>query len=153
RSREIRAVGRAQEAETVLQDLEHAVAVDILAVPRVCLEDGENDVLFAGAGDALQTHRLGELDQFVNRPGLELRQIHRSARLRELRRTDDLRVVRVELLRLVHHVIGPAPAITVAVAIAAVTVTIAVARAFVGPVTALIAKIASHRLVSRNAES
>src|SRR6202035_1762574 len=50
RSREIRAVGRAQEAEAVLQDLEYAVAVDVLAVPRVRLEDREDDVLLARAG-------------------------------------------------------------------------------------------------------
>ena len=42
-------------------------------------------------------------------PGLQLRQIHRSPRLRELRRADDLRVVCVEHLRLMHHVVGPAP--------------------------------------------
>src|SRR5690242_14644464 len=42
RSREIGAVGRAQEAEAVLQDLEHAVAVDVLAVARMRLQDAED---------------------------------------------------------------------------------------------------------------
>src|SRR5262249_15125530 len=63
-------------------------------------------------------------------------------------RTDDLRVIRVEHLWLVHHVVG-----TPAVTVAAIAITIAVARAFVGPVAALVAEVASHRLLSRNAES
>ena len=78
RAGEIGAVRGAQEAEAVLQDLEHAVAVDVLAVPRVRLEDREDDVLLAGAGEVLEAHRLGELHELVNRLGLELREIHRS---------------------------------------------------------------------------
>src|SRR3569833_2103392 len=153
RAGQIGAVGRSQEAEAVLQNLQHAVAVDVLAVPRVCLEDGEDDVLLAGAGYALQAHRLGQLHQLMDGPGLQLRQVHRSPRLRELRRADDLRIVCVEHLRLMQHVIGPAPTVTVAVAAVSITVAAAMARAFVGPITALITKIASHRLLSRNAES
>src|SRR5204863_3828822 len=76
---------------------------------------------------------------------LELRQVHRAARLRQPRRAYDLGAVGVERLRLVHHLVG-ASAI-----IATIAVTI-VAWALVGPVAALIAEIASHRLLSRNAE-
>ena len=152
RTCKVGAVGRAQEAEAVLQDLEHAVAVDVLAVARVRLEDREDDVLLARAGEVLQSHRLGQLHQLVDRLGLQLGEIHRAARLRQLRGADDFRVVSVERLRLVHHVVGASAAVAVTV-IAAVAVTITVARAFVGPVTTLIAEIASHRLLSRNAES
>ncbi len=53
---EIRAVGGAQEAEAVLQDLQHAVAVDVLAAARMRLEDREDDVLLARAGQVLQPH-------------------------------------------------------------------------------------------------
>ena len=55
-AREVRAFGRAQEAEAVLQDLEHAVAVDVLAVPRVRLQDREDDVLLARASEVFETH-------------------------------------------------------------------------------------------------
>src|SRR6516162_4897663 len=146
-TREIRAIRRAEEAETVLQDLEHAVAVDVLAVPGVRLEDRENDVLLARAGQVLEPHGLGHLHQLVDGLGLELREIHGAARLRQLGGTDDLGVVGVEHLGLVHHLIGTATTV------AAVAVTVAVARTLVGPVAALIAEVASHRLLSRNAES
>src|SRR6185312_8530552 len=152
RAREIGAVRGAQEAEAVLQDLEHPVAVDVLAVARVRLEDRENDVLLARAGQVLQAHGLGELDELVDRFGFQLGEIHRAARLGELCRTDDLRVVGVEHLRLVHHVIGTSAAVAVPV-VAAVAVTIAVARALVGPIATLIAEVASHKLLSRKADS
>jgi hypothetical protein len=54
RACQIRAVGRAQEAKTVRQNFQHAIAGNILAVLGVRLEDGENDVLFAGSGDAVR---------------------------------------------------------------------------------------------------
>jgi hypothetical protein len=55
----------------------------------------------------------------------------------------------------VHHLIDAAPAIAVTVTTVAVTIAIAVTRALVviGPVAALITEIASHKLLSRNAES
>ena len=143
---EVGTVGGAQEAKAVLQDLEHAVAVDVLAIARVRLQDRENDVLLARAGEVLEPHGLGQLHQLMDGLGLELRQVHRAARLRQLRRAYDLGVVGVEHLRLLHHLIG-ASAI-----IATIAVTI-VARTLVGPVAALITEIASHRLLSRNAES
>jgi hypothetical protein len=51
---EVGAVRRAQEAEAVLQDLQHAVAVDVLAALGVALEDREDDVLLARAGHVLE---------------------------------------------------------------------------------------------------
>ena len=158
---QVGAVGRAQEAKAVLQDLEHAVAVDVLAVARVRLEDREDDVLLARAGEVLEAHRLGELHQLVNRLDFSSVRFIELTRLRQLCRAYDLGVVGVERLRVMHHVIGASA--TVAVAVAAVAVTIAVARAFVGAVAALVAEVASHlfacapgrpvRLLSRNAAS
>src|SRR5205807_882571 len=142
---EVGTVGGAQEAEAVLQDLEHTVAVDVLAIAGVRLQDREDDVLLARAGQTLQAHRFGLLDQLVDGPGLELGEVHRAARLRQLGRTDDFGVVDLEHLRLLHRLVGAS--------VAAIAVTVAVARALVGPVAALIAEIASHRLLSRNAES
>ena len=76
-----------------------------------------------------------------------------AARLRELRRADDFGVVvAVERLRLVHQLVLPAAVVAAVVAVAvahsaaAATATAAVARALVGPITALISEVASHRL-------
>ena len=99
RAGEIGAVGGTQEAEAVLQDLQHAVAVDVLAVARMRLEDAEDDVLLARAGQALDAHGLGHLDQLVDRLGLEHRQVHRALGGRELGLADDLRCVYLEHLR------------------------------------------------------
>src|SRR5690606_35298066 len=62
-TREVGAVCRAQEAEAVLQDLEHTLAEDVLAVLRVSLQDREDDVLLARARKILEPHRLAELDE------------------------------------------------------------------------------------------
>jgi len=51
---QIGAVRPSAETEAVLQYLEHAVAVDVLAVARVRLEDREDDVLLARARNVLQ---------------------------------------------------------------------------------------------------
>ena len=90
RTREIARVGGAQEAEAVLQNLQHAVAVDILALAGMRLEDAEDDVLLARAAHVLEAHGLGQLDEVADRALLELRQIHRAAAAREIRRRNDL---------------------------------------------------------------
>ena len=87
---EIARVGGAQEAEAVLQNLQHAVAVDVLALAGVRLEHAEDDVLLARAAHVLETHGLGQLDQIADRPLLELRQVHRAAAAREVGRRNDL---------------------------------------------------------------
>ena len=89
---EVRALGRAQEAEAVLQDLEHAVAVDVLAVARMRLQDREDDVLLARARQVLDPHRLDDLQQFRDRLVLQLAQVHRAAAGLELGRADDVEV-------------------------------------------------------------
>ena len=114
---EIGAVGGAQEAEAVLQDLQHAVAVDVLAAARMRLEDREDDVLLARTGQAFQPHLLRDLDQFGDRLELELRQVHRLTRCCELGWGNDSYVVGVEIVgwQLVVHLPVIAAAIAVAV--------------------------------------
>src|SRR5690606_36306795 len=144
---EIRAVGRTQEAEAVLQDLEHAVAVDILAAAGVRLEDGEDDVLLARASQILQPHLLRNLHQLRHRLELELRQVHRLTRSRQLRRRNDAAVFRVEriiLRQLVARVLSVA-------AVAGIAVAAPGSAAFARSVTGLITEIASHSLPSRKA--
>jgi hypothetical protein len=66
---------------------------------RVRLEDAEDDVLLARAGHALHAHGLGHLDQFVDRLGLEHRQVHRASWWREVGLADDFGLVYLEHLR------------------------------------------------------
>ena len=65
----IGAVRGTQEAETVLENLENALAEDVFAVLRVGLEDREDDVLLARPGEILEPHRLGELHEIRRRAG------------------------------------------------------------------------------------
>ena len=61
----IGAVCAAQEAETVLQDFQHTITVNILSALGVSFEGGKNDVLFAGPGHVVQSHILGDIDKFL----------------------------------------------------------------------------------------
>ena len=90
RSREIARIRGAQEAETVLQDLEHAVAVDVLTLAGMGLQDAEDDVLFARAAHVLETHGLGQLHQVADGALLELGEVHRAAAAREVGLSNDL---------------------------------------------------------------
>src|SRR4029077_18209247 len=77
---EVRLVRTAQEAEAVLQDLEHAFAIDAAAGARMRLEDQEYDVLLAGAGDAfLDAEAFGEIQKLDRGLALELVQIDQRA--------------------------------------------------------------------------
>src|SRR6187402_649413 len=72
-------VSRAQEAEAVLQDLEHAFRPDATAGTGVGLQDIEDDVLLALAGHALaHTERFGELEQLDGVLALELGQVDQA---------------------------------------------------------------------------
>ena len=44
---QVRAVGTAQEAETILKDFQDSITINILTALGVFLEDGKDDVLFA----------------------------------------------------------------------------------------------------------
>jgi hypothetical protein len=124
-AREIRAVGGAQEAEAVLQDLEHALAEDVFAVLRVRLENRKDDVLFAGPGEVFEPHGLGELHERGGWPRLELGEIHCVLRRLELRGRYD-----VELL-VVRKLLAHRPAATATVAAIALTVAVPLVRAAV----------------------
>ncbi len=74
-------VGRirgAQEAETVLENLQHAITGNFLATLRVLLEQGKDDVLFARTGHVVDAHLLGHFQQFGDGLLLEFGQIHRK---------------------------------------------------------------------------
>src|SRR5690606_11143096 len=73
---QVGAVRGAQEAEPVLQDLENAVAVDVLALLGLGLEDFEDDVLFAGAGQSFKAQGFGKAYEFVSRLLLEFGKVH-----------------------------------------------------------------------------
>ncbi len=159
RTCQVRAVRGAQEAEAVLQDLQHAVAVDVLAVARMSLQDREDDVLLARTGHVLQAHGLGKLHQVRNRPRLQLREIHGLSRLRQLGGADDLPVIapiEYVVLRLIQPPGGAVavavavPVVAAAVVAVAVPVAVALARALVRPtpITPLISQIPSHRFDS-----
>src|SRR5438876_5904260 len=57
---EVVVVGRAQEAEAVGQDLEHALAADEAVLLGLRLQDGEDELLLAHGGRALDVHVLGD---------------------------------------------------------------------------------------------
>ena len=76
RTGEVGAVGRAQETEAVLQDLEHPVSVDVFAPSRVTLEDGEDDVLLALTGHAVDAHLLRELEKLRRGHLLQFGKVH-----------------------------------------------------------------------------
>jgi hypothetical protein len=68
---EIVRLRRAQEAEAILQGLEHAIAVDRLVVLGQLLEDGEHHVLLAQGAGVLDRQLFGEGKQLRRRLALE----------------------------------------------------------------------------------
>ena len=64
-------LGRAQKPETVLQNLEHAVAEDRHVVLGELLEDGEHHLLLAQGAGILDPQFLGVGEQFSRRLGFE----------------------------------------------------------------------------------
>src|SRR5262249_35941071 len=123
-AREVRTVRGTQEAEAVLQDLEHTFAEDVLAVLRMRLQDREDDVLLARAGEILDSHPFAERDERRDRARLQLREIHRVLGLRELRSRYDVELFVVREL-LAHRAIAAAAAFAFAVVVIRV---VAVAR-------------------------
>src|SRR5690606_20257990 len=57
---EVRTIRRAQKAETVLQNFEDAIAVDVLPAFRMPFQDCEDDVLLAGPGHVFEAHAVGD---------------------------------------------------------------------------------------------
>src|SRR6185503_1911296 len=130
---EIRAIGRAQEAEAVLQDLEHALAEDVLAVLRVRLENGKDDVLLAGPREVLEPHRFRELHERGGWPRLQLGQIHPVLGGFEVRSRNDVELFVVR--ELLAHRSAAATATATATAVATIALAVAVTTtALMGPV-------------------
>src|SRR6185312_610363 len=77
RAGQVGALGGAQEAEAVLQDLEDPVPGDLLAVACVRLEDGEDHVRLARTCHALEPHGVSQLDDLLGRLAFEFGQVHR----------------------------------------------------------------------------
>src|SRR5690606_12257001 len=145
RAGQVAGLGRAQEAEAVRQDLQHAVGLHALAVAGQYLEQGEDHVLLARAGHALvDVQLLGDLQQLVRRHALEVAQRVLGEAFRHAgMRTRDVRLV---LGAVVLHAAVVAEAL--ALAIAAVAEAVAtVAAAFAVAVVAVLATILAAVLV------
>ena len=86
RAGQVAGLGRAEEAEAVRQDLQHAVGLHAFAVAGQHLQDREDDVLLAGAGHALADLQLvGDLQQLVRGHALEVAQRVGGEAFRHLR--------------------------------------------------------------------
>ena len=64
RACQVGTVRRSQESESVLSDFQHTIAVNVLTLLGMRLEDAEDDVLFSRARDALNPHFLRQRQQF-----------------------------------------------------------------------------------------
>src|SRR6185437_11737726 len=73
---EVRGVGRAQEAEAVLEHLEGAVAEDRLALLRLVLEESEDELLLAQSIGALELVGVRHVDELGNVLQLEIGEVH-----------------------------------------------------------------------------
>ena len=71
-ARQVVGVGRAQEAEAVLQHLDHAGADDVGLLGGQLLEDGEHQLLLAHGAGVLDPGLLGEAQQLRRGLGLEV---------------------------------------------------------------------------------
>ena len=71
-------VRRAQEAEAVLQDLQHALAVDRNAALGQALERREHEIGLAQRAGVLDPEFLGVFQQFCRRAPLQLGQVHEA---------------------------------------------------------------------------
>ncbi|KAG0779498.1 hypothetical protein G6F22_010603 [Rhizopus arrhizus] len=75
RAGQVAGFGRAQEAKAVRQDFQHAVGGDAVTVAGQHLQQGKDDVLLAGAGDAFgDLQLLGDFQQLLRRHALEVAQ-------------------------------------------------------------------------------
>ena len=72
----VRHVRGAQEAESLLQDFEHAFPEDIFSVSGMRLEQLEDEVLLARARGVFEAGLFGHFKQFRDRGAFEFREIH-----------------------------------------------------------------------------
>ncbi|MNE24822.1 hypothetical protein D3C80_1181250 [compost metagenome] len=79
RAGQVRGISRAQEAEAVLENLQHAVTGDFLAAFRMLFQQGENHILLARTGHIFYAHLFGHFEQIGNRLLLEFSQVHKGS--------------------------------------------------------------------------
>src|SRR5690606_3577113 len=124
RAGQVAGLGRAQEAEAVGRDLEHAVGGDAFRGTGQDLQQREDHVLLARAGDGLgDAELIGDVEQLLRRHPLQVAQ----RVLRETFGDDRHRPIRL----LVVVVVARQAVVTVAVAVAVAAVAEAVAAAAV----------------------
>ena len=75
-ARQVVGVGRAQEAEAVLQHFDHAGADDLGILGGQLLEDRKHLLLLAHGAGGLDPDLLGEAQQLRRRLGLEVLEFH-----------------------------------------------------------------------------
>ena len=73
-----RGVSRSQEAETVLQDFDHAFTDDVLTLFRLSLEDREDEVLFSQPPAAFDFQGRGHFGKLRGGLALEFREVHQG---------------------------------------------------------------------------
>ncbi|MNF86063.1 hypothetical protein D3C84_684860 [compost metagenome] len=79
RAGEIGGVCRAEEAEAVLENLQHAITGDFLTAFCMLLQQGENHILLARTGHIFYAHLFGHFEQIGNRLLLEFSQVHKGS--------------------------------------------------------------------------
>src|SRR6202011_498414 len=75
--RQVAGIGRTQKPESVRQHLQRSIAEDALALFRLVLEQCENEVVLAQTVRAVDLVGVGDFDEFRDRLGLEVGQVHR----------------------------------------------------------------------------
>src|SRR6185503_11388916 len=136
------------EAEAVLQDFEHAFAVDAAAGARMRLEDQEDDVLLARTRDAfLDAEIVGQRDQRGRRLALEFIQVDDDAAARAFARLVGL-VVLLRLRLLVMTLAALRALAALAASAAALMARRAVAAVAVAVVRARLAIVALRRIAA-----
>ena len=73
---QVRAIGGAQEAEAVLQDLHHPFAGDVFALAGLGLEQRENQVLLAHAAATFKLHGDGHFYEFGRGLAFQFGKVH-----------------------------------------------------------------------------
>src|SRR5690606_15061310 len=69
-------VGRAEKAETVLQNLKNPTTGDFSPVFRLIFQNGEQQLLLAQGGRVFDVSRFGKFENFRGRLFLELLKVH-----------------------------------------------------------------------------
>ena len=72
----VRAVGRAQETESVGQDFEGSFAVYVVAVRGLLAQDGSDDLVLARSRQVVEAHAAGHFDEFADGFAFQVCEVH-----------------------------------------------------------------------------